>query len=242
MLTNFHTHTKRCLHAYGTEEDYIKAALSEGLSVLGFSDHAPFPDYDFGMRMPYSELDEYISELDRLKEEYKDKIKIFKGVEIEYHAKYLDYYHSLLDERGLDYLVLGQHIYTTPSGGTDNIFCADSTEDYLIYAETTCEAIETGLFKFVAHPDIMFINNNEWDENCEKACDMITECAAKNSAILEYNANGIRRIRKRGKMRSGCSVMIRKPVCLKTAKAGIPARRSNGSSGWRTETAIPCSC
>ena len=68
MLTNFHTHTKRCLHAYGTEEDYIKAALSEGLSVLGFSDHAPFPDYDFGMRMPYSELDEYISELDRLKE------------------------------------------------------------------------------------------------------------------------------------------------------------------------------
>ena len=82
MLTNFHTHTKRCLHAYGTEEDYIKAALSEGLSVLGFSDHAPFPDYDFGMRMPYSELDEYISELDRLKEEYEDKMRICEGVEV----------------------------------------------------------------------------------------------------------------------------------------------------------------
>ena len=111
MLTNFHTHTKRCLHAYGTEEDYIKAAVSEGLVMLGFSDHAPFPDYDFGMRMPYSELDDYISTLDILKEKYKNKIKLFRGLEIEYHAKYLDYYHSLLDEKGFDYLALGQHIY-----------------------------------------------------------------------------------------------------------------------------------
>ena len=103
MLTNFHTHTKRCLHAYGTEEDYIKAAVSEGLVMLGFSDHAPFPDYDFGMRMPYSELDDYISTLDILKEKYKNKIKLFRGLEIEYHAKYLDYYHSLLDEKGFDY-------------------------------------------------------------------------------------------------------------------------------------------
>lgn len=193
MLTNFHTHTKRCLHAYGTEEDYIKAAVSEGLVMLGFSDHAPFPDYDFGMRMPYSELDDYISTLDILKEKYKNKIKLFRGLEIEYHAKYLDYYHSLLDEKGFDYLALGQHIYTTPSGRMDNIFSAGSTEDYLIYAETVCEAIETGLFRFVAHPDVMFINNNGWDNNCEKACELITECAAKNNAILEFNANGIRR-------------------------------------------------
>ena len=30
MKTNYHTHTKRCLHAFGTEEEYIQAALKEG--------------------------------------------------------------------------------------------------------------------------------------------------------------------------------------------------------------------
>ncbi len=42
--TNYHTHTKRCMHAEGTEADYVKAALNACLDVLGFSDHGPFPD------------------------------------------------------------------------------------------------------------------------------------------------------------------------------------------------------
>ena len=53
---NFHTHTNRCRHADGIAADYVQSALSAGVTQLGFSDHAPFPDYDFGMRMPYCEL------------------------------------------------------------------------------------------------------------------------------------------------------------------------------------------
>lgn len=41
MLTNYHTHTTRCGHAEGTEEEYILTALRCGFKVLGFSDHAP---------------------------------------------------------------------------------------------------------------------------------------------------------------------------------------------------------
>ena len=61
MKTNFHTHTQRCRHAQGCAEDYLRAALDSSLSVLGFSDHAPFPDFDYGYRMPFSELEEYIA-------------------------------------------------------------------------------------------------------------------------------------------------------------------------------------
>ena len=42
MLTNYHTHTTRCGHAEGTEEEYILTALRCGFKVLGFSDHAPW--------------------------------------------------------------------------------------------------------------------------------------------------------------------------------------------------------
>ena len=60
MKANYHTHTERCRHAQGTEEDYIREALKAGVSILGFSDHAPFPDHDFGFRMPYDELETQI--------------------------------------------------------------------------------------------------------------------------------------------------------------------------------------
>ena len=42
MLTNYHTHTTRCGHAEGTEEEYILTALRCGYKVLGFSDHTPW--------------------------------------------------------------------------------------------------------------------------------------------------------------------------------------------------------
>lgn len=193
MITNFHTHTCRCKHAQGTEEDYVKAAINQGVQILGFSDHAPFPDYDYGLRMKYDELDDYLGELERLNNVYGDKIKILKGLEIEYHPKYLSYYRELLEKRGLDYLALGEHTYINSHGIMNNIFFADSTKDYVSYASAVCEAIKTGLFTFVAHPDIMFINDLKFDDNCEKACNMIIDCAEENNMILEFNANGLRR-------------------------------------------------
>ena len=191
MKTNFHTHCKRCRHAFGKEEDYVKAALKKNLVQLGFSDHAPFPNFDFGNRMPFSELPEYLATIDRLKEKYD--IEIFKGLEIEYHPMYTFYYKELFKDYHIDYLVLGEHFYTRPNGIIENIYFAESTEDYLVYAKAICQGIESGFFAFVAHPDLMFINAFPWDKNCQKASEMIIKCARKNESILEFNANGYRR-------------------------------------------------
>lgn len=81
MRAKYHTHTQRCRHAQGSEEDYVQSALQSGLAVLGFSDHAPFPDRDFGLRMPYSELAEYMQTIDLLSEKYSAEIILYKGLE-----------------------------------------------------------------------------------------------------------------------------------------------------------------
>ena len=36
---NYHTHTTRCYHASGKDEEYVKAAIKAGIKELGFSDH-----------------------------------------------------------------------------------------------------------------------------------------------------------------------------------------------------------
>lgn len=193
MNTNFHTHTYRCKHASGTELEYTRAAVEQGIDILGFSDHGPFPDYDFGLRMDFSELPEYISETEKAKTEFSDKIKIYKGLEIEYHPKYIEYYKELKSQYAFDYLILGEHQYTISSGEIKNIAFAESTKNFLEYAEALCEGMESGLFDIAAHPDIMFKIHFGWDNNCEKACEMIMLCAEKNNFPIEYNANGLRR-------------------------------------------------
>ena len=60
--TNYHTHTERCYHAWGSDEEFVLAAIKGGYTELGFSDHACWKyDSDFvaHMRMPLSAYDDY---------------------------------------------------------------------------------------------------------------------------------------------------------------------------------------
>ena len=91
---NYHTHTTRCYHASGKDEEYVKAAIKAGIKELGFSDHTPW-HYDSSfkatMRMPENQLDGYIESILSLKEKYKDQISILVGLECEYFEKYIRY-------------------------------------------------------------------------------------------------------------------------------------------------------
>ena len=62
MKTNYHTHTTRCMHATGSDEDYVLSAIKGGYQELGFSDHTPWKyhtDYVADMRMLPEELPGY---------------------------------------------------------------------------------------------------------------------------------------------------------------------------------------
>ena len=75
-MKNYHTHTYRCHHACGQDEDYVKKAIEAGFSVLGFSDHTPWhyhSQFKPYMRMDDDQLEEYVNSILYLKNKYKDK-------------------------------------------------------------------------------------------------------------------------------------------------------------------------
>lgn len=87
MKTNYHTHTTRCMHATGDDEDYVLSAIKGGYRILGFSDHTPWKyrtDYVADMRMLPEELPGYVESLKTLREKYHDRIDIRIGLECEY--------------------------------------------------------------------------------------------------------------------------------------------------------------
>ena len=74
MKTNYHTHTTRCHHATGSDEDYVLSAIKGGYQELGFSDHTPWKyrtGYLSGIRMTPEEFPEYVQSIRTLQEKYK---------------------------------------------------------------------------------------------------------------------------------------------------------------------------
>lgn len=197
MRANYHTHTPRCKHALGNSIfEYANKAYEGGLEILGFSDHAPFPDYDFGNRMDYVELQDYFAEVDKVKEMYQDKMQVYKGLEIEYLPKYCqgqNYYEYLLTKCNCEYLLLGEHFFVDKTNTMHNIYTLDDQELILSYAKALADGMKTGYFAIVAHPDLFGVHNFPWNDIYDKACDLIIDTALATNTILEFNANGFRR-------------------------------------------------
>ena len=191
MLVNYHTHTPRCKHAVGSEREYIERAIACGFKILGFSDHTPQPypkDYVSPIRMDMDEIEDYTGTLVALREEYKDRIKILIGYEVEYTHKYFDKLIRELKKYPLDYLIQGQHFAPDEVDGAYMGFKSDDEERLKAYVDLTVEGMRTGLFSYLAHPDLMNFTGN--DATYKKHMVRIVETALECDIPLEVNLLG----------------------------------------------------
>ena len=62
MRVDIHNHTKRCNHAEGEIEDYIKRAIELNIDIYGFSEHAPMY-FDQKYRLNFDEMSIYEDEI-----------------------------------------------------------------------------------------------------------------------------------------------------------------------------------
>jgi len=193
MKANYHTHTKRCNHASGEIEEYVLAAIDAGLKTLGFSDHTPYvfdvDGYYSRFRMRERELPEYVADVNSLKEKYKDKIKIFCGVEIEYYPEYFAETLRFLRENGVEYMILGQH-FVDDEINNPYVYFDFADEDYLRrYCDQCIEALKTGLFTYLAHPDVARFKGE--DSVYEKHMRRLCKAAKEMNIPLEINLLGV---------------------------------------------------
>ena len=195
---NFHTHTFRCKHASGTVDDMCQAALAAGLDTLGFSDHGPFPDdRHTGSRMNFADVVEYVREVEEAKAKYAGRLRVFLGFEADYFpslgkAFYEDLYFGRLH---CDYLISGTHFIE--NGGPD-INLWSGGQDFgpaqvRRYIDVETEALETGLFTYIAHPDMFSIRCAAMTPGIADACRELLDAAESLRVPLEVNAYGLRK-------------------------------------------------
>ena len=193
---NFHTHTPRCGHAIGREEEYIENALKANFKYLGFSDHTYINNFSQPfVRMDKNAFPEYIVTLNQLKKKYSDKIEILIGLECEYCSNMVEEYKWLLQENILDYLIIGQH-FIFDDNGCHSFDSYSSSTSFNLYVRELLKGIDTGLFSCVAHPDLFTFFYQEDDDSMKKNCELIIDKVIEKDVVLELNisklANNIR--------------------------------------------------
>ena len=194
MRACYHTHTSRCHHAVGTDEEYVINAIERGVLVLGFSCHAPmlYPgDYESYYKMKPSELSEYVESVLALKEKYRDKIDIKLGLEAEYYPELHEKSIELWRKFPIDYLILGQHFvdreYDEKKDPAPKQ--SENKERVSAYANRVISAMELGIFTIFAHPDLINYKGTD-SEFYDAQMRRIIESAIKNGVHLEYNLLG----------------------------------------------------
>lgn len=192
-LANYHSHTTRCMHAEGSEEEYVLQAIDTGFEILGFADHSAWPyksDFVADMRMHIRELDGYVDIVKRLRAKYADRICIHLAMECEAFPEFYPWLREIKEEKGFDYFILGNHYDTTDeNGGPYFGRCTEPSRAYR-YMETTIAGMESGLFVYLAHPDLFLHRYPAFDVDAKRVCRELCEVAKRLQIPLEYNILG----------------------------------------------------
>lgn len=187
---NIHAHTTRCGHAVGDDRDHIESAIESGFKVLGFSEHMGFEDWDDeGERVNFKDMLSYEEAIRSYSEEYQE-IEIYLGYEGEYFPDIRDYYFEVRDR--VDYLILGQH-----SLARDEVYFHNQASDkeVRLLAERVEEALETGLFTYLCHPDYFMQARDTYSKDCDLAFKEMAQSCKKHGVPMELNLNGYLRRR-----------------------------------------------
>jgi len=195
MRATYHTHTYRCKHASGTEEEYILKAIAEGVEILGFADHAPMP-YENGFVSTYKmlpeEIGDYFESLLTLREKYKDKIDIKIGFETEYYPSLWEKSLKFWEPYPLDYLILGQH-FAPEEAVPNKSYIAWASEDkgrVTAFVDAVITGMNTGVISYVAHPDLINYSGEDGEFFLSELSRLIGE-AIRLDIPLEYNLLGM---------------------------------------------------
>ena len=199
MLTNLHTHTAFCDGDH-TPEEIVLAALEAGFVSVGFSGHG-YTEFDLTYCM--KNTDEYISDVMRLKDKYKNDIEIYLGIEE-------DAYH-LVNREDFDYIIGSSHYflvdgcYYPVDSDFDcfkkclSLFKNDPIAMAHSYYKPFCEYICKRKPDIVGHFDLItkfdeldtsiFLENDEYHQLAKE----YIKYAAKSGCMFEVNTGAISR-------------------------------------------------
>jgi len=194
-MHDYHLHTSFCKHAEGELEEYVEAAIKNGITEICFSDHIPLPyGFDSDHRMALEDMEPYLEKISILKRKYRE-INILFGIEADYIEGYEEYLEGFLAAFPFDLVIMSIHfIRKWPPGqwvfdyqyNRQNI-----RQKYRDYFNVMVKGIKTGLFDIVGHLDLIKRTGFYVLDNNRKEVVQVLDAAAHAKMSIELNLSGL---------------------------------------------------
>lgn len=212
MLTNFHTHSTWC-DGKDAPEEVVRVAIRKGFAALGFSSHAMLPQADVDWVLTPEKAPRYAAEIRALKAKYKDKIRIFCGVEADYIPGGATPSKAVYAAIAPDYIIGSIHWVKAADGALVAVdhtpqLLADGIRDHFggsaeafvrAYFAAEREMVRAFDFEVVGHPDLVRKFNAKhpyFDESAPWYRDELehtAEAIARSGKLVEVNTGAIAR-------------------------------------------------
>lgn len=211
MKTNYHTHCSYC-DGTGSPEEIVLKALDKGFDALGFSSHEPYNGEHWCLNT--SEVSSYAKEIRDLAEKYRDRIRIFCGMEREFIASAEPWTPGRWQDLPLDFVIGSVHfVYSGTLGRLmgvdgpwkemrqliDEGYGGNARAVVEAYYDTMALMVRRESFDFVGHLDVIKKHNKRLgflDESepwyMEKVRSTLEEIRRRGVAV-EINTGGITR-------------------------------------------------
>ena len=152
-------HTPLCGHATGHPREYAAEAVRKGLQEIGFSEHNPMPAKFDDWRMDWVDFPEYLRLVEEARAEFP-QLPIRLGLECDFIPGKEGWIRELATKAHFDYFIGAVH-YITPDWDVDNPLKLARWKDQPVeevwtkYFNAVTQAAQSGLFDFLAHPDLV---------------------------------------------------------------------------------------
>jgi histidinol-phosphatase (PHP family) len=217
LQQNLHTHTT---FSDGSDQPgkYIEAAISNGLTSLGFSDHSPLPfENTFALRE--EETGKYCEAIIDLKEEYKCQmpgakcqVEVFLGMEADYIPGIGHSFSYFRENYPLDYLIGSVHLVrngtpddlwfidgpdpATYEEGLNRFFGGDIRKGVTAYYRQINEMMSGNKMDIIGHFDKIKMHNrgrffSETEPWYLSVVDETLDLVRKCGVIVEVNTRGV---------------------------------------------------
>jgi histidinol-phosphatase (PHP family) len=196
-LVDYHVHTRLCGHAIGEPEDYLREAITKGLSQIGFADHMPLlRSRDERLSMAPDDLPRYVDLIHELQESVSE-IEVRLGIEMDYFPDQMDEVWEAASKFEFDYVYGAVHTIDG-WGFSDSRYLSsyegrNPDETYARYFDLFCEAVRKGGFDIMAHPDLVKKHGITTSGPIGELYRSAADALAATGVAIEINTSGLRK-------------------------------------------------
>lgn len=176
-------------------EAYVEHGLELGLREIGFACHNPLPrGLGSDVRMKESELDYYVRRVTDLQFQYRGKIDVLLGLEMDYVEGLEDYLARQVTAYPWDYLIGSIH-YLDPEctlGAWSRHLPFDADEQYVRYFTLLRKLAGSDLCDIISHFDVPKRSGRAPGPRGEKELWRTLEAISHANLCFEINTSGYR--------------------------------------------------